>query len=198
MDNTERAYTTKEVSTTLNVVDSTIRKWCLAMEKHGYTFMKNENNQRLFLEKDLVALRHYQTMVKENNFSMDNAGMVIASRFSSPFPNGSGGVPAVKTEDEERLSARPDTRSDERIDKLIEHAEKQEQFNKELLERLNEQQKYIEKQHYYIEEKLKERDGNLMESLRTLQEAKQEMLEIAATKEEEKPKQGFFARLFGK
>lgn len=168
------------------------------MEKHGYTFMKNENNQRLFLEKDLVALRHYQTMVKENNFSMDNAGMVIASRFSSPFPNGSGGVPAVKTEDEERLSARPDTRSDERIDKLIEHAEKQEQFNKELLERLNEQQKYIEKQHYYIEEKLKERDGNLMESLRTLQEAKQEMLEIAATKEEEKPKQGFFARLFGK
>ncbi|MED4003607.1 MerR family transcriptional regulator [Priestia aryabhattai] len=198
MDNTERAYTTKEVSTTLNVVDSTIRKWCLAMEKHGYTFTKNEHNQRLFLEKDLVALRHYQTMVKENNFSMDNAGMVIASRFSSPFPSGSGGVPAVKTEDEERLSARPDTRSDERIDKLIEHAEKQEQFNKELLERLNEQQKYIEKQHHYIEEKLKERDGNLMESLRTLQEAKQEMLEIAATKEEEKPKQGFFARLFGK
>jgi len=202
LDHTERAYTTKEVSKTLNVVDSTIRKWCLSLEKNGYVFMKNDHNQRLFLEKDLVALRHYQTMVKENNFSMDNAGMVIAAKFSSPFPNGTGDVPAVQKENEERPQARSDSRSsersDERINKLIEYAEKQEQFNKELVERLDAQQKYIEKQQHYIEERLKERDEKLMESLRTFQETKQEMLQIAAAKEEEKPKQGFFARLFGK
>ncbi|GMG76990.1 DUF3967 domain-containing protein [Trichococcus sp. K1Tr] len=199
MDHTEMAYTTKEVSKTLNVVDSTIRKWCLSLEKNGYTFTKNEHNQRLFLERDLVVLRHYQTMVKENNFSMDNAGMVIAAKFSRPFPDGTGGVPAIQNEDEERPRERSDSRSsersDERINKLIEYAEKQEQFNKELVERLDVQQKHIEKQQHYIEERLKERDEKLMDSLRTFQETKQEMLQIAAAKEEKK---GFFSRLFGK
>lgn len=198
MENVERAYTTKEVSKTIGVVDSTIRKWCLSMEKHGYTFTKNEHNQRLFLERDLVALRHYQTLVKENNFSMDNAGMVIASRFSEAFSNRTGSVPVVKENEEERDSARPGIRSEEKLDKLLEYVEKQEEFNQELLKRLDEQQQYIEKQHSYIENYIKERDGRLVESMRALQETKQEMLELAAAKEEEKEKSGFFARLFGK
>ncbi|QLC90712.1 DUF3967 domain-containing protein [Priestia megaterium] len=80
------------------------------------------------------------------------------------------------------------------MDKLLEYMEKQGQFNQKLIERLDAQEKYIKRQNEYIEE----RDEKLMESVRTVQGTKQEFLQIAAAKEEEKAKAGFFARLFGK
>lgn len=63
------------------------------------------------------------------------------------------------------------------------------EFNKLLLERLEQQQRYIDS-------RLEDRDRKLLESIRNLQEEKQARLETAAQKENERP--GFFSRLFGK
>lgn len=97
MESQERAYSTKEVSHTLGIGDSTLRKWCLALEKNGYTFIKNEREQRLFIESDLVCLRHFQTLVQQHNMQLENAAIVVVDRFGKgAFEEGTGHVPAER------------------------------------------------------------------------------------------------------
>jgi len=69
----------------------------------------------------------------------------------------------------------------------------QQEFNKQLVERLNEQQKYIES-------RMDARDKNLMSMIREVQETKQQLLETAAAKEEvkeEKEQKNWWSKLFG-
>ncbi|WP_255265225.1 DUF3967 domain-containing protein [Parageobacillus toebii] len=74
------------------------------------------------------------------------------------------------------------------IQALKEMVAKQNELLKELMMRLDQQQKYIE-------ESLKKRDELLMQSLKESMETRKM---IAAAKEEEGKKKGFWARLFGK
>ena len=49
MENTfEKAYTPREVKTTLDISDSALRKWCLALERNGYKFIRNDKKNRIF------------------------------------------------------------------------------------------------------------------------------------------------------
>lgn len=185
-EKTEKAYTPREMAVTLEVGDSTLRKWGIALEKHGYGFIRNEQNSRLYVESDLVVLRHFQQLVKHHNMPLENAAKLVVDRFGKgSFEVGTGAVLAKKEEERRDL-----LRSDEVIQQLLEHIKKQEDFNQELLKRLDQQQKYID-------ERLEERDRKLMESLRDSQETKQQLLQLAVTQMEDK-KRGFFARLFGK
>ena len=61
----EKAYSPKEVFTTLGIGDSTLRKWCIALEKNGYGFIRNDKNSRVYVEGDLVVLRHFQNLVNK-------------------------------------------------------------------------------------------------------------------------------------
>lgn len=194
MQEQEKAYTTKEISDHLEIGTSTLRKWCLALEENGYKFSRTESNKRLFVDRDLVALKYFKKLVQGENFSLGNASKVIASKYTSKASETR--TPTVLQEnDDEQHSLR---RSDEMIQQLIEHMkkqdehiERQERFNQELLERLDKQQTYIE-------ERLNERDKTLVQSLREVQETKKL---IAAAREEQKIEannKGFFAKLFGK
>lgn len=197
----EKAYTTKEVSTTLGIGDSTLRKWCIALEDNGYQFIKSENKRRLYTESDLVVLRHFQQLVQDHNMPLDNASNVIVSRFGNrAFEGRTGIVPAEN---------RSLMRSDEVIEKLFAHIEQQEKFNMELIERLDQQQRYIE-------EKLNNRDQQLLSHIRATQkkldapdELKNEFEQMKATMNEllENQKQmastletkkGFWSKFFGK
>ncbi len=190
----ERPYTSKEISITLNIGTSTLRKWCLALEKYDYTFTRNDQNQRLYFHKDLVALRHYQTMVQDNNFSLDNAAVVVSSKFKDgALPNET----QLEREESTEISVTEGRSFDEVLGRLLEHIETQEErmikleeFNQELLKRLDQQQKYIDS-------RLEERDRKLLESIRESQEERKALLQIAASREEEK-KKGLLSRLFGK
>jgi DNA-binding transcriptional MerR regulator len=194
MDRTEAPYSSKDIILSLDIGDSTLRKWCLSLEEHGYTFYRTDQNKRLFTEKDIIVLRHFQQLVKEKNMSMNNASLIVTSRFQKePFSNGTE-IEQVENE----MNTVPIIRSDdpfikELMDKIGTMEDQQTQLiemNKELFKRLDEQQRYIG-------ERLEERDRKLMESLRESQEVKQQLLQIAVDREEEK-KKGFFARLFGK
>lgn len=194
MDNQEKAYTTKEISEHLEIGTSTLRKWCLSLEENGYMFSRTEGNKRLFVDRDLLALKYFKKLVQGENFSLGNASKVIASRYEGEASEER--TPAVLQENEDEN--RSLERSNEMIQQLVEHMkkqdehiERQERFNKELLDRLDKQQTYIE-------ERLNERDNKLMESLR---EARETKLLIAAAKEEnekEKNSKGFFSKLFGR
>ena len=162
----------------LDVGDSTLRKWCIALEEEGYLFSRTDNNKRVFFERDLVVLRHFQKLVQVQNLSMQNAARIVAPKFKDqPFEqeNSENTVPALRSDTET-------------LNKVFEEIEQLKDLNRQLLKRLDEQQSYIE-------ERLSKRDAILMESLREVQETKKLMIEQQAEEEKKKPKKGLFSWL---
>ncbi|MCM3405937.1 DUF3967 domain-containing protein [Cytobacillus oceanisediminis] len=179
MEVTEKPVSPKEVYISLGIGDSTLRKWCLALEANDYSFSRTDKNKRIFFEKDLVVLRHFRNLVQVQNFSIENAALIVVSKFKEEpvrEENSNNSVPALRD-------------SNEVITKLLEHIERQENFNHQLLKRLDEQQKYIE-------EHVNRRDSLLTEALRESQETKKLLLEAQA-EQQKKPRKGLL-RFFSK
>ncbi|MGG3803465.1 DUF3967 domain-containing protein [Metabacillus fastidiosus] len=190
----EMPLTAKEVSQRLNVADSTLRKWCLSLEEHNYNFFRTDQNKRLFTVQDITVLQHFKDLVQDKNMSMNNAAMIVTSRFQKgPFSNQTDVEQLI-----ERESTVPVTQSnDELLERLVtyieqqeDHWKRQEQLNADLVAKLEEQQRYIE-------ERLKERDAMLIESLRETQETKR-LVAAAEEKRQEEEKKSFWQRLLGK
>jgi transposase-like protein len=194
MNTYEKAYSPKEISLTLNIGDSTLRKWCIALEKSGYQFIRNDQNNRVYVDSDLVVLKHFQNLVKQHNMQLENAANLVVDRFGKgAFEVSTGDVPA-EIEAEQRDLNRS---SDEVITQLLEHIKKQEEFNQELLSRLDQQQKYIDEKLNRLDQRQDERDNMLLESLRASQETKQLLLEVKTAEEQKKPRKGLL-RWFSK
>lgn len=162
-------YTTKEIAQMLDIGTSTLRKWCIALENAGYLFERTDSQRRLYSDENVTALQHLKALLQQNNMSLENASLIVAGKYirssrRTPSPN-TGEI------------MRSPTRSDEAIQKLLEHIDRQERFNQQLQQQLQEHEAYID-------ERINERDKQLMKTLNELQEAKK--------------KKGFFARLFGK
>lgn len=194
VERTETPYSAKDISLSLDIGDSTLRKWCLALEEHGYVFYRTDQNKRLFTEKDIIVLKHFQQLVKDKNMSMNNASLIVTSRFQKEsFSNGTE-VEQVESE----MNSVPAMRSDnhliqELFNKLETMEEQQSQLvemNKALFKQLDEQQKHIE-------ERLNKRDDTLMQSLRESQETKRLLLEVKE-EQQKKVRKGFMQRLFSK
>lgn len=183
MNGTERPFTAKEVSAILDIGDSTLRKWCIAIEEQEYFFTRTDGNRRLFFKRDVDLLKRYRRYVQVQNISMQNAAKLVVEGLSD--------IVGDENEHENNENNVLSTRSNnEVIERLMNHIEQQEQFNKALLDRLDEQQKYIE-------ERLNKRDETLIQSLREVQETKK-LIAAAEEKREEENKKGFLQRLFGK
>jgi DNA-binding transcriptional MerR regulator len=180
MNKTHYQYSPKEMSDLLGVGDSTLRKYCIAIENHNYFFSRTDNQRRVFFDKDVVVLKAFRDLVKVQNMSMENASAIVASKYKDET-----------SEQTDSANNVPDIRSEENhIVKLVERMEQMEntqnqliELNTQLLKRLDEQQKYIE-------ERLEKRDNLLMESIRESQETKQLLLEHQ--KEEKKKRKGIF------
>ncbi|WP_050613352.1 DUF3967 domain-containing protein [Bacillus testis] len=188
MRRTEKPLTPKEASINLGIGDSTLRKWCIALESHKYFFPRTDNNRRVFFEKDMVVLRHLRELVQVQNFSLENASLVIVSKYkenASEQQNTDNSVPALRD-------------PNEMLQGLFDHIEQQDKFNKELLERLDQQERFnkklleqLEEQDKYIKERMNKRDAMLMESLKASQETKKLLLE--AQEEQKKKRKGLFS-----
>lgn len=72
----ERAYWTHEVAERLEIGDSTLRKWCLALEEQSYIFTKGEQESRAFLEKDIVILERMKESIRGRKKSMKQAAII--------------------------------------------------------------------------------------------------------------------------
>lgn len=172
-------YTTKQIADNLGIVTSTLRKWCLLLEDAGYKFERNEKDQRMYFDNDMLALRHLKKLTQEDGMSLENAVKSIAGKDELRQE-----ITASDSVDHSKLEAKMDEML-EYIKRQDERLEKQEQFNRELVKRLEEQNKYIANS-------MEKRDQQLMLAMREVQETKKL---IAANEEENK---GFFAKLFRK
>lgn len=189
----KNAYSTKQVSENLGISTSTLRKWSLLIEDENvgnYKFQRNENNnQRVFYDYDLLALRELKKLTQEDKVTLENAVKSIGTKLRTQSD-----ILASVTEEEQKNTVEISVieRYEEKLDELMQYVkkqderiEKQEHFNRELIKRLDEQNKYIVGS-------LEKRDQQLMLAMREVQETKKL---IAANEEENK---GFFSRLFRK
>src|SRR3954470_1132828 len=141
-ERTEKAYSPKEMFTTLDIGDSTLRKWCLALEKNGYGFIRNDQNRRIYVEGDLVVLRHFQNLIKQHNMQLDNAAILVIDRFGKgAFEVRTVSVPSVKEGEEQRDLNRS---NEEDIKELKETVNKQSELLQELIKKMDEQHSYYE------------------------------------------------------
>lgn len=163
----EKAYWTHEAAKYLDIGESTLRKWCIELEKNGYTFVKGAMDSRAFTDKDLMALNHFKQLYKAKKFTREQAAKAVVEKFASEGGNG-------RTTPVQMDNTRSIENLEEMVKSLLEHTKKQEEFNKALLTRLDQQEKYIK-------EKLDKRDQLLLESIRESQEEKAAALEKKKT-----------------
>lgn len=153
------AYTPSDVAERLKVSPITIRKYTQALEEKGYQFKKDHRGWRSFSDNDIKALDYF-SVLRERGSTIEEAAETIGELYRSSL---SVSVTDIPIQDNE----------------FKDFMEKQEAFNKELLDRLDRQQKYIENS-------LNERDEKLLNVIREMQETKK--LLAAAQEEKEPPK----------
>lgn len=184
MGYTERAYTTSETATMLNMAVPTIRKYSQSLERAGYTFLKGKgtgsHQSRLFLEKDLSALRYLKDMREKGSMTVEQATSVVVTKFKEEA------IQPIRSNDIQYNDL-----NDERYDSLISLIEKQNEMINQLSDQLSQQQDYIDKRLDEQERRGNERDQALMQSIN---ESLETQKQLAASKK----KKGFFAKLFGK
>jgi DNA-binding transcriptional MerR regulator len=173
-------YTPKELKLLLDIADSSLRKWCLALEEQGYLFDRTDNNKRIFTDNDLIVLKHFRNLVQVQFMSLQNAAVLIAMKYKEEKGTASE---QQHTDNDERSLPDPMEVFGEQIGQLLDHIQKQDEFNKELLGRLDEQQKYIEQ--------------TLSETLRTSQETQKLISEVKTAEDQKKPRKGLL-RWFNK
>lgn len=164
----EQAYWSTDVAKNLSIGESTLRKYCLALENENYHFIRGSNNSRAFTDKDIIVLRRFKNLIHQERVTLKEAATIVINEFSN-----TDRTPGVTEEQTEKQIYENDYMTREQGNEILERLKKQEQFNKSLLEQLEKQQKYIE-------ESIIKRDQQLLESIREVQETKKL---IAATAE---------------
>ena len=164
----------KELALNLDINTNTLRRWAIELEEQGYEFSRNDKNQRIYYQRDTLALSDFQKIIEKTQ-SLEITAKAVVSRVN-------------------------DKKNAEKILGVIEESKDKIVFSKEELDDLINRvaDEAVERAAEHLSQKImdviEQRDRKLMHNLTQTMEQKQ--LEVAATTEKEKP--GFFARLFKK
>lgn len=165
----EVLLTVKEAAKAIGESPYVLRNWMRELKTHIPT-IQGENGYNYFDEKALERIKLIQEMNRDRGYSIKQIEYHLAT-------NGEYIKPEPMPDASDKLM--------EEINKLHEKMERQEEFNKLLVQKLEEQSQYIDSS-------LKKRDQHLLETMKEMQTTKQE---TAASQESKK---GFFSRLFSK
>ena len=171
---TEYGMFAKELSLNLDINTNTLRRWAIELEEQGYEFSRNDKNQRVYYERDILALSDFQKIIEKTQ-SLENTAKAVVTKVND------------KKNAEKMLGVIEDSK-----DKIV--------FSKEELDDLINRvaDEAVERAAEHLSRKfmdvIEQRDRKLINNLTQTMEQKQ--LEVAAALEEEKP--GFIARFFKK
>lgn len=160
-----------DVCTLLNIKNSTLRKYALILKDAGYHFHVNDKGQRGYFNKDVVVLKRFIEVKDNRDMTLEQAANAVVS-----WVEQSGVAVRVMDNDKEK------TRYDNDMKELKELVSKQNELIKDLISRMDQQQKYIDN-------RLEVRDKKLMESITETQEKQKLLLEA---QEERKQRRGIF------
>lgn len=170
MKNMEKAYWNHEVAKYLDIGESTLRKWCIELEKNGYIFIKGAKDSRAFTDHDLKALDYFKKLTKVEKHTLSQASVAVIAKYKREGENER--TPLAMEENNRSVEALEEKINEllQSQKELINYQEKQKEFNKTLL-------KMLESQEKYIKESLDKRDNLLIESIRKSQEEKAAAIE---------------------
>lgn len=185
----ERTYSGREVAEMLGIGASTLRKWSMLLEQHGYWFLRDNQNRREYRQMDVSCLTRFYELTKDQLIPQEEAAQMIVSQNYT-------GAGAAHRETAVALSpvahpvATEDTLEaldaiDEKLHALALHVKQQDENQQALLARL-------EKQEAYIRSSLKERDRRLTKAMSDIMDAK---VQLAKLKDEER-KTSIWHKLF--
>src|SRR5579875_453117 len=154
----ERMYWSNEVATILGIGDSSLRKWCLALEKCGIIFIRDDNGRRAFSENDILVLRDMQ-MFLGRQMTMDNAANATAGKHKRDFEDRSSTLPVPVKEQRSDMRSldvaiqeasqkfwneiRDDLKKEIRQEMREEMSDQLEQLKKEMFEQMQETRRQI-------------------------------------------------------
>lgn len=186
----DKILTVKEVANILEETPHIVRNWMKDLRAY-IPLKKDKNGYNTFDAEALERMKLIKQLHREQNYSIKQIEHYFATGGESYKPVPTKGVDELLAEELRKMREEIQAAREE-IQTLQEHSEKQEQFNQALIQRLDEQQQYMD-------HKLEIRDRLLVESLKESMENKQK--ESAAAIEQEKvqkQKKSFWQRLFGK
>ncbi|MDZ3957039.1 DUF3967 domain-containing protein [Bacillus thuringiensis] len=171
-----QTYWGSEVAKNLGIGSSTLRKYCLALEEAGYPFERGNNNSRIFYHKDVATIERLVTVMSKKNVTLEQAINLAM----------------VSVEENEIATVATDSVADtEHIKALTERIERLEQLNLDLIQRLDQQSKFLQETDAQRIIREDQRDIELMQVLREIQESKR----LIASSEQKK---SLWDRLFRK
>ncbi len=171
-----QTYWGSEVAKNLGIGSSTLRKYCLALEEAGYPFERGNNNSRIFYHTDVATIERLVTAMNKKNVTLEQA---INLAMTSVEGNEIATVAIASVTDTEHIKT------------LTERIERLEQLNLELIQRLDQQGKFLQETDDKRILREEQRDIQLMQVLREIQDSKRL---IAASEQ----KESLWSRLFGK
>lgn len=152
-----QTYWGSEVAKNLGIGSSTLRKYCLALEEAGYPFERGNNNSRIFYHKDVAIIERLVTAMNKKNVTLEQAiNLAMAS----------------VEENEIATVATHNVADTEHIKTLMERIERLEKLNLELIQRLDQQSKFLQETDAKRIIREEQRDIQLMQVLREIQESK--------------------------
>lgn len=157
-------HSSKDVAALLKIQESTLRKYCIMLEEHKYHFHKNEQGRRGFTDNDVITLRKLIEIKSHPDMTLKQACNAIMTWVAQKDI----------TNTDTNVTAEPE-QYNERYDELKGMIQQQNELLKQMVIKMDEQQRYID-------EKLEKRDQQLMSVIREIQDQKRVMLEVAADK----------------
>lgn len=153
MKQIQAVYGSSDIADVLQIQESTLRKYCLLLEKSGYEFFKNEQGHRAFFDHDIMVVRKMIGLKNDADMTLEKAAKSVVA-----WKNGHD--IAVSDTEEARYNVLMET--------FKAFQEQQHHFNQALLQEIRRQQTYIEY-------RLEERDRLLLQSMRETLEVRKEM-----------------------
>lgn len=83
----ERTYTGREVAELLGIGASTLRKWSMLLEQHGYWFLRDNQNWREYRRADIAVLQRFYQLTKDELLSQEEAALLLVNQEESEAPS---------------------------------------------------------------------------------------------------------------
>ncbi|TGV17707.1 hypothetical protein EN829_047785 [Mesorhizobium sp. M00.F.Ca.ET.186.01.1.1] len=171
----ERTYSGREVAEMLGIGASTLRKWSMLLEQHGYWFLRDSQNRREYRQLDVSCMQRFYRLTKDQLIPQEEAAQMIVSQTKVETTRNETAVaialapvthPAANEDALEALEA-----IDEKLHALALHVKQQDENQQALLARL-------EKQEAYIRTSLKERDRRLTKAMSDIMDTKMQLAKM--------------------
>ncbi|EOQ04691.1 hypothetical protein KOY_04866 [Bacillus cereus VDM021] len=175
----------KEVAIHLDINPSTLRRWASELEKQGYKFERNDKNNRIFYDKDILALSDLKRLLDKTQ-SIEIATKTVAKQHADR-KSSEKAIAALQESDAQITLTKDEL--EEYTKNIIQQTAKQtamaikEQLTEEITGQVIQKMQQVEEQ----------RDRKLMQSIRATLDEKKLEIEMAATIQ----KESFWTRLFG-